>query len=99
MKKTDKKSAMKTDKKSAENSAPMISVMIPFFKPSDGIENCLKSILRQTYLNFEVLIAAEPSLYTEEKGIRRCEKWDERIHVEECREKSIWGHIRRTKGE
>jgi len=99
MKKTDKKSAMKTDKKSAENSASMISVMIPFFKPSDGIENCLKSILRQTYLNFEVLIAAEPSLYTEEKGIRRCEKWDERIHVEECREKSIWGHIRRTRGE
>lgn len=42
-------------------SAPLVSIVIPCFNVENYIEDCLKSILKQTYLNKEVLMIDDGS--------------------------------------
>lgn len=60
---------------------PLISVIIPVYNVEDYLDRCIKSILSQTFRNFEIIIIDDGS---PDKCPEICEKWavkDERIVV------------------
>ena len=60
---------------------PLISVIIPVYKVEDYLDRCIKSILSQTFRNFELILIDDGS---PDKCPEMCEKWaikDERIVV------------------
>ena len=40
---------------------PVVSVIIPVFNAGKNVENCIQSLLNQTYKNFEILIIDDGS--------------------------------------
>ena len=61
------------------NKSPLISVLIPVFNCEKYVEQCLTSILNQTYSNLEVLICDDGSNDSTVEIIRK--KSDERIRL------------------
>ena len=54
---------------------PVVSVIIPVFNAGKNVENCIQSLLNQTYKNFEILIIDDGS--TDNTG-RICKKYKEK---------------------
>ena len=60
---------------------PEISVIVPVYKAEQYLERCVKSILEQTYQNFELILVDDGS---PDGSPNLCDKWaeeDNRVHV------------------
>lgn len=60
---------------------PKISVIVPAYNAEKTIERCLKSILKQTYHNLEVIVVNDGSTDSTELIISKIEKNDVRVHL------------------
>ena len=60
---------------------PLVSVIIPVYNTQDYVETCLKSVLHQTYPNFEVLCVDDGSTDRSSEIIRRLMFQDSRIRL------------------
>lgn len=64
-----------------KNNEPLISVIVPVYNGADRLSVCLKSISRQTYKNFEMIIIDDGST---DDTLAICKCWaslDKRLHV------------------
>lgn len=58
---------------------PLVSVLIPARNEEDNIENCLNSILKQDYPNFEVLVLDDNSTDNTSALVKKIQSEDRRI--------------------
>ncbi len=63
------------------NKTPFISVIVPFFNNSGTIEKCVKSILDQTFEDFEFILVNDGSTDKSETIVNRFGKVDSRIRI------------------
>lgn len=62
-----------------KNLKPLVSIIIPVYNMEEYLDNCIKSIIRQTYSNFEILLIDDGST-DQSKSLCICwEKRDNRI--------------------
>lgn len=59
----------------------LITVIVPFYKSEKYIENCLKSIVNQTYKNLEILLINDESPDSSKKICENLMKKDSRIKI------------------
>lgn len=59
----------------------MVSVVVPVYNAEDNISNCIKSVLNQTYRDFELILINDGSTDDTEKIINYFLEKDERIKV------------------
>lgn len=62
-----------------KNLKPLVSVIIPVYNMEEYLDNCIKSILRQTYSNFEILLIDDGSTDQSKSLCINWEKRDNRI--------------------
>ena len=60
---------------------PKISIIIPIFNSEEFINECLNSLIRQTFKNFEVICINDDSNDNSLTILKEFEKKDERIHI------------------
>ena len=60
---------------------PKISIIIPIYNSEKYIENCLNSLINQTFKNFEIICVNDGSTDNTLKILKFFEKQDKRIHV------------------
>jgi len=60
---------------------PLVSIVIPFKNTENYLEDCLNSILKQTYSNFEVLAVDDSSTDSSKEIVRTFSTKDSRIKV------------------
>lgn len=60
---------------------PQISIIIPCYNAEDTIDRCLKSIIAQTYSNFEVIIIDDGSTDRSIEVLNKYVSEDSRIHL------------------
>lgn len=60
---------------------PLITVIIPFYKAEKYIGRCLKSVLRQTYENLEIILVNDASPDDSLSICRKFEQRDSRIRI------------------
>lgn len=63
------------------NSRPKISVIIPVYNTEKYVENCIRSIMNQTYDNLEIICINDGSTDNSLDVLRKLEKEDSRIIV------------------
>lgn len=63
------------------NYFPLISVIVPAYNIENYIENCLESIIRQTYKNLEIIVIDDGSTDNTGKIIDNFSNFDKRIKV------------------
>lgn len=61
------------------DSSNMISVIVPFYNAEKTIEECIQSVLNQTYTNFELILVDDGSSDNSDKIINEIIKQDSRI--------------------
>ena len=59
---------------------PLISVIVPIYNAEQYIDRCLKSILKQTYSNLEVLLIDDGSSDGSSSICKQYELSDNRVH-------------------
>ena len=59
----------------------LVSIIMPFYKKKKYILNSIKSILNQTYKNFEIIIIYDDSNLDDLKYILEIKRLDKRIRV------------------
>ena len=70
---------------------PVISIITPYFNGQDYIEETAKSVLRQTFSNFEWIIVDDGSSKEGKEKLQQIEKMDSRIKFTwPCRSKRSW---------
>ena len=57
----------------------LISIIIPYYKKKDYIKESIKSILRQSYQNFEIILIYDDSSFADLDYIKNIIKLDNRI--------------------
>lgn len=60
---------------------PEISVIVPVYKAEQYLKRCIKSVLRQKYFDFELILINDGS---PDNSLQICNEWaekDNRIHV------------------
>jgi len=57
----------------------LITVIIPYFKKKEFIEESLKSVLEQTYKNLEIIIVYDDESYEDLDFIKKIKSYDSRI--------------------
>jgi glycosyltransferase involved in cell wall biosynthesis len=65
----------------ANNTNPLVSVVVPVYNVEKYIDECLESIVGQTYKNLEIILVDDASV---DGSGKKCDKWakqDERIKV------------------
>ncbi len=60
---------------------PLISVLIPVYNAEKYVERCVKSVLKQTYPNFEVVIVDDGSTDTSYEILQKLAQTDSRIKL------------------
>ena len=60
---------------------PKISIIIPIFNSEEFITECLNSLIKQTFKNFEVICINDGSIDNSLTILKEFEKKDERIHI------------------
>ena len=55
----------------------LISVIVPVYNAEKSVERCLKSIIKQSYKNLEIIIINDGST---DKSLNICEKFYAKIH-------------------
>tara|TARA_A100000164_G_scaffold373428_1_gene404590 strand:- start:719 stop:1471 length:753 start_codon:yes stop_codon:yes gene_type:complete len=59
----------------------LVSIVIPYFRKKKYIKNCIKSILNQTYRNFEIIIIYDDKDKTDLSFVMNLVKRDRRINL------------------
>lgn len=59
----------------------LVSIVVPVYNVEDYIEECLNSIIKQTYKNIEIIIVNDGSKDRTEEICRQFAEMDNRIHV------------------
>ena len=59
----------------------LISIIIPYFKKKEFIFNCINSILKQTYQNFEIIIINDECSHESKLVLEEIKNKDSRIRV------------------
>ena len=59
----------------------LVSVVIPYYKKPNFIAKTIDSILRQTYLNFEIIIVYDDPEQKDLALIKKISKKDQRIFI------------------
>ena len=65
----------------AMSSKPLVSVVVPVYKVEEFLDQCVESIVRQTYKNLEIILVDDGS---PDECPNMCDKWalkDSRINV------------------
>ena len=62
-------------------SRPKISIIIPIYNSEEYIEECLNSLMKQTFKNFEIICINDGSTDNSLKILKIYEKLDDRIHI------------------
>mgnify|MGYP003292225778 CR=1 FL=1 len=65
----------------SKNENELISIIIPAYNAEEYLSDCIESVLKQTYLNIEIIIVNDGSRDNTIKIIRKYEKIDKRIIV------------------
>ena len=78
---TQKYQGNNSNKSSQTSSKPLVSVLMPAYNASEYIEEAIKSVLEQTYTNFELLILDDCSTDNTLDIITKYENKDSRIKV------------------
>ena len=60
---------------------PKISIIIPIYNSEEFLEECLNSLLMQTFKNFEIICINDGSTDNTLEILKKFEKLDDRIHV------------------
>lgn len=76
---------------------PFISVIIPYYKKKNFIEDTLKSIINQTYQNFEIIIVDDELSLESKQVLQKVLKLDKRIKII-LNNKNIGAGLSRNKG-
>jgi len=63
------------------NISPIISAILPVYNGEEHLEECIDSILKQTFTNFEFIIVDDASTDYTPQILRKYSKQDERIRV------------------
>ncbi|MCR5787048.1 MAG: glycosyltransferase family 2 protein [Acholeplasmatales bacterium] len=69
----------------------MISIIVPFYKSKNTLENCVKCLLNQTYKNIEILLVNDRGNDGSFEIAKRLEKTDSRIRVINKRHTGVSG--------
>ena len=72
---------MKYTKKKISENKPVISIITPFFNAEEYIEETAKSVLKQTFKNFEWIIVDDGSSKQAKEKLKHIEKLDKRIKI------------------
>ena len=72
---------MRYTKKKAKSKEPLISIITPFFNAEEYIEETAKSVLRQTFSNFEWIIVDDGSSKEAKEKLKQIERLDKRIKI------------------
>jgi teichuronic acid biosynthesis glycosyltransferase TuaG len=64
-----------------KNKFPLVSVIVPLYNYRKYIGYCVKSILNQTYKNFELIVVDDCSTDDSYKTVKKFEKEDSRVKV------------------
>lgn len=64
-----------------ENSTPLVSIIVPVYKVEHYIANCIESIIKQTYKNWELLLIDDGSPDNSGTICDSYSNQDDRIHV------------------
>ena len=72
---------MRYTKKKAKDEEPIISIITPFFNAEEYIEDTAKSVLSQTFSNFEWIIVDDGSSKKAKEKLKKIEKIDKRIKI------------------
>ena len=72
---------MRYTKKSLKNDEPIISIITPFYNAEKYIEETAKSVLSQTFTNFEWIIVDDGSSNEAKQKLEQIKKIDKRIKV------------------
>ena len=59
----------------------LVSIIMPYYKKEPYIESSIKSILSQTYKNFEIIIINDDLTESSHNLLNEISKLDNRIHV------------------
>lgn len=73
--------AKESSKEVVVMSVQLISVIIPFYNSEQYIGECIKSVLEQSYQNFEIIMVDDGSGNKGMKICKQLEAMDQRIHV------------------
>ena len=72
---------MRYTKKKEKSEGPLISIITPFFNAEEYIEETAKSVLSQTFSNFEWIIVDDGSSKEAKEKLMQIEKLDKRIKI------------------
>ena len=72
---------MRYTKKKGKDEEPIISIITPFFNAEEYIEDTAKSVLSQTFTNFEWIIVDDGSSKEAKEKLEQIKKLDKRIKV------------------
>ena len=74
-------------KRKNEKKDPVISIITPYYNAGEYIEQTAKSVLNQTFTDFEWIIVDDGSEQVEQEKLKEIEKIDNRIKVYKCASK------------
>lgn len=80
-----------TENKDNNNSLPLITVVVPVYKVEQYLDECVDSILKQTYKNLEIFLVDDGSPDRCGKMCDEYEKIDHRVHVIHQKNKGLSG--------
>ena len=69
-----------------QNNEPLISIILPLFNAQKYIKDCIKSVINQTYSNWELIIVDDASTDDSINIVSRLMLRDSRIKLIECKE-------------
>ena len=72
---------MRYTKKKTKEGEPVISIITPFFNAEEYIEETAKSVLKQTFKNYEWIIVDDGSSKQAKEKLKQIEKLDKRIKI------------------
>ncbi len=77
-----------------EKSNPIISVIVPIYNTASYLEDCISSVLQQTFNPFELILSDDGSTDGSMEICRQASEKDSRIRVISCRENMGISHAR-----
>ncbi len=74
--------------------SPIISVVVPIYNTASYLEDCISSVLQQTFHSFELILSDDGSTDGSLKICRQASEKDSRIRIVSCRENMGISHAR-----